>query len=70
MTKWLLTCVVAMAIWGCSDSPSGIQQRQDAALKDPFNYSPYQGENDVSGGGIGDLKKGAFKRDVNSVLNP
>jgi len=48
------------------------RQRQEAALRDPFNYSPYQNDRryDVSGGGIMHFDKEAFKRDVNSVLNP
>lgn len=56
---------------GCTNPPeSTMRQRQDAALNDPFNYSPYQNSNDISGGGIADFKTDAFKKDVNSVFSP
>ncbi len=50
--------------------PSTIRERQEAALKDPFNYSPNKDFPDVSGGGLGDFDKEGMKRDVDRVFNP
>jgi len=68
--KYLL--LVAIFIAGCSSEPTPtIRQRQDAALKDPMNYSPNAGDRtDISGGGMTDLKKDALKKDLNSVFSP
>jgi hypothetical protein len=47
-----------------------MRQRQDQALKDPFNYSPNIQDDAVGGGGTLDFKKDAFRRDVQHVLDP
>lgn len=73
MNRTLLGIVLALLAAGCwSDDRTPARQRQEAALRDPFNYSPYQNDrrHDVSGGGIMHFDKEAFKRDVNTVLNP
>ncbi|HEX2973275.1 MAG TPA: hypothetical protein VHP11_13150 [Tepidisphaeraceae bacterium] len=71
MMKWLLMVAVLAALAGCSSDESSPRQRQEEALRDPWNYSPYRNDTgDVSGGGLTDFKKDAFKRDVNSVLSP
>ncbi len=44
--------------------------RQAAALRDPFNYKPGMEEHNISGGDLGNLDRGAIKRDMNHVLNP
>jgi hypothetical protein len=45
--------------------------RQEAALQDPFGYSPNMDKReDISGGKIGELDRGAMKRDIDHVLNP
>ena len=49
--------------------PSSMQDRQDAALRDPFNYKPDMGR-DVSGGDIGHLDRDGLKKDLNNVFNP
>lgn len=67
---------------GCEshEGPSA-RDRQDAAMKDPFNYNPdadlmQQGRKDevdptdISGGGTGEFNKKALKRDLDSVFNP
>ena len=60
---------------GCSSDkhpttrPASASDRQEAALKDPFDYSPNINE-DISGGDIGHLDKKAMKRDLDDVLNP
>jgi hypothetical protein len=59
---------------GCTyDSSSGPPpgDRQAAALKDPMNYKPEEERPyDISGGGVNNLDKKAFKRDLDDVLNP
>lgn len=71
MMKWLLMVAVLAAVVGCSSDEGTMRQRQDEALRDPWNYSPYRNDpSDVSGGGMADFKKDAFKRDVNSVFGP
>src|SRR5687768_3278712 len=52
--------------------PSTVQERQEAALKDPFGYSPNMDRepSDVSGGDLGTLDRKAMKRDIDHVLNP
>ncbi|MGH7213363.1 MAG: hypothetical protein ACREIT_01080 [Tepidisphaeraceae bacterium] len=61
----------------CSDNnkepttrPSNMRERQDAALRDPFGYSPEMGNSDISGGGLSEFDKEGFKRDLDHVLNP
>jgi hypothetical protein len=71
--RWLI--LIAVVVAGCADErPPTAQERYDAALKDPINYSPFDGRNkksdDISGGGVMEFKKDAFKRDVNSVFSP
>jgi hypothetical protein len=50
--------------------PTGVADRQDAALRDPFNYKPGADEHDISGGNLGNLDRKAMKRDIDHVLNP
>ena len=49
--------------------PTNMRERQDAALRDPFNYKPDMSR-DVSGGDIGNLDRDGLKKDLNNVLNP
>ena len=71
MKTWMLIVVGMLVVGGCAEDekPSGFRERQDKALDDPFNYSPHD-QTDISGGGLMELKKDAFKRDVDSVFNP
>lgn len=71
MRRSLPLLMLAILIGGCADD-STMRQRQDSALRDPFNYSPYGKSNpdDISGGGTMEFKKDAFNRDVKSVFNP
>ena len=68
--------VLTFLLVGCSDSkpttqPSTIRDRQDAALKDPFGYSvDVNKEHSVSGGGLFELDKDGFKKDMDHALNP
>jgi hypothetical protein len=66
---------------GCADAGDGpnADQRQDAALADPFGYGPTaeslqtderQRQSDISGGGITDFDRDGFKRDLDTVFNP
>ena len=72
---FLFSFVVA----GCSSSdnhpttrPSTVKERQEAALRDPFGYSPDMdsAENDISGGKINELDRKAMRKDIDHVLNP
>ncbi len=68
MRKWmLLLAVVAGALAGGCVGDSTIEQRQNAAMKDPFNYSPYDEKIDA---GSSRPKSSGLQRDVNSVFNP
>jgi hypothetical protein len=54
---------------GCT-SDSSMRQRQDAAMKDPFHYSPDMERTDVSGGSVGNFNGKAFGKDLDDVINP
>jgi hypothetical protein len=70
--------ILAGSIWvvGCASKngpttrPGNVRQRQDAALRDPFDYKPEMGEQDISGGNLGQLDRGGMRRDMDHVLNP
>ena len=73
--KWLLMMLPAMMI-GCSSDkhhastkPSSAYDRQQAAMKDPFDYSPNMNQ-DISGGDIGQMDRKAMRKDIDDVLNP
>ena len=72
MKSLLLIIVGLFVVGGCAEDEkpsSGLRERQDKALEDPFNYSPHD-RTDISGGGLMELRKDAFKKDVDSVFNP
>ena len=50
--------------------PASMRDRQDRAMKDPFNYSPDAGSTDISGGGLTDFDRQGFNRDMKNVLDP
>jgi len=77
----LLFCILhsalCIAVIGCSDNakkptsrPSTIRDRQNAAMDDPFGYSPYSEKNDISGGDIDEWDKDGMKKDLDNVFNP
>jgi len=79
-TNVLLVCI-CVHLWllsACSTEkhpttrPASATDRQDAALKDPMGYSPNMNspDNDISGGKINELDRGAMKKDIDHVLNP
>jgi hypothetical protein len=55
---------------GPTSRPATARERQDKAMKDPFNYSPDADRTDISGGGLTDFDRDAFNRDVKHVLDP
>ena len=65
---------------GCTSSdkqattrPLTAAERQEAAIADPFGYSPMdkqQQPSDISGGKIGELDRGAMRKDIDHVFNP
>lgn len=68
--------ISAVLLAGCASHkapttrPSNTYGRQEAALKDPFGYTPDMGTNDVSGGKINEYDRDGMKRDIDHVLNP
>lgn len=76
--KHLLTAlflVLLAGVLGCESDdaePKGnLRTRQDRALNDPWNYSPHEVDRtDISGGGMSEFNKKAFKKDMDSVFNP
>src|SRR5215213_5081678 len=70
--------ILSIAFVGCATEkhpttqPSNVRDRQDAALKDPMGYSPNMNspDNDISGGKINELDRGAMRKDIDHVLNP
>ena len=75
---WILTSGFLVTLFGCTQSPSqqpttqpaGIYDRSEAAIRDPFGYSPNIGNSDISGGGIGELDEDAMRKDLEHVLDP
>ena len=71
-------CAHLWLIPGCSSDkhpttrPASMADRQDAALKDPMGYSPdmHNPDNDISGGKLNELDRGALRKDIDHVLNP
>ena len=77
--KFFLSAFVCVPLWfisGCSSNqpttrPGSAADRQNAALQDPFGYSPdMDSTSNISGGGISELDRNAMKKDINNVLNP
>ena len=68
--------LLGVVLVGCASEkhattrPASVRERQDAALADPFGYSPNMDENDVSGGKVNELNRGALRKDIDHVLNP
>ncbi len=52
-----------------STQPSSAYDRSQAALNDPFHYSPGENPN-ISGGGIADFDREGMRKDLDHVLNP
>lgn len=69
MSKWILLAIVSVSMMSGCTEPSTMHERQDAALRDPFDYSPYDGAKPDSGA-VQPKKSGSISRDVNSVFNP
>jgi hypothetical protein len=60
---------------GCSSHqpttrPASAHDRQDAAMRDPFSYSPDMPRDDISGGDVGHYDRNAMRKDLDHVLNP
>jgi hypothetical protein len=54
---------------GCT-SDASMRDRQDAAMKDPFHYSPNMERTDISGGNLGNFNGKAIGKDLDDVINP
>ena len=55
---------------GATTRPMTADERQDAALRDPFGYSPNVKQENVSGGKTGEYDRNAMRKDIDHVLNP
>ena len=66
---WILPGCASDEKKGPATRPSSMRDRQDAALRDPFNYKPDMSR-DVSGGDTGHLDRDGLKKDLNNVFNP
>ncbi len=82
LSSFIGGAIVLAILCGCeSDEGPTAHDRQDAAMRDPFNYNPDSDlmtsgkkddvdPTDISGGGTGTLDRKALKRDLDSVFNP
>ena len=71
---------VGLALPGCAPAPAGtgpttqssssMYDRQQQAMKRPLEYSPFQENPDVSGGGIGDFDAKSFAKELHDFFNP
>jgi hypothetical protein len=52
------------------DPQAQMYDRQEQALKHPFDYTAGNDNPDISGGGIGDLDKKALGKDLHDFFNP
>jgi hypothetical protein len=79
--KFFLSTCICVHLWlncGCkidkqpTTRPSSMDERQNAALKDPMGYSPNLNspDSDISGGKLNELDRGAMRKDIDHVLNP
>ena len=80
----LLFCIlhcafcISLGLAGCQNStksgpttrPASAYERQEAAMKDPFGYSPNPDRTDISGGGLTEFDKDGFGKDLKNVLDP
>jgi hypothetical protein len=65
-----IAIIGCMLLLGCADTKTqSTSERQDAAMRDPFGYSPSIPEKSSSSG-IGEFDKQGFKHDMDRVLNP
>ena len=79
MRTGLVLCAgLLLLVSGCThnsggDQPETFNQKQEDAVRDPMNYKP-DNENtkpyDISGGGINNFDKNAFKKDLDNVFSP
>jgi hypothetical protein len=71
-----ISAIAVIAAAGCSSNnsattqPSTVTDRQNAALDDPFGYSPGMKDADISGGKVNEYDRNAMKKDLDHVLNP
>ena len=73
MAYIIALCGGSLLLAGCATQPSGngdMYDRQEQALRRPFDSSPGHDIPDISGGDIGSWDQKAMNRDVDHVLNP
>ncbi len=69
MRRWIYIMAL-LAMGGCASDQPSMTERQEKAIANPWGYSPGLDRTDISGGGITDFKKDAFKKDVDDVFSP
>ena len=74
-TEMRFVSLLLLAVVGCANSrpttrPSDARQRQEAALRDPFGYSPDIEKQNIGGGKVNQYDRDAMRKDVDHVLNP
>ena len=65
----LLVVLLCGFMAGCSDEKTTATDRQNAALRDPFNYSSFDDPKSDAASGA-KSKKDSMSHDLNSVFNP
>ena len=55
---------------GATTRPATTAQRQDAALKDPFGYSPGFDDSDNANSGVDKYDREGMRKDLDHVFNP
>ena len=71
VTMLIVLAGALMLAAACStDSRSDQDDPTTRAMADPMNYSPSDQDEDISGGGLMEFHKDAFKKDMDRVLNP
>jgi len=68
----LIGVSLLVAVGGCTENSGNdsMRARQEAAMRNPYGYSPDMSQTDVSGGGIGNFDQKGFNRDLNDFINP
>ena len=68
--------LLGLLVAGCASNakkpttrPATTAERQDAAMKDPFGYSPNMDQVEGSGG-VGNYDRDGMRKDLDHVLNP
>jgi hypothetical protein len=72
MRSIALIFVFGVGLAGCEADPNDPtpRDRQEAALRNPWDYSPYDKKTDNKKDDIGSFDREGMNRDLDSLLNP